>query len=50
MDNYYLSSLEAKLQLVAEGEMLELTPEEAVIYGVDVADIYDGKEDDHGDD
>jgi hypothetical protein len=43
-------SLEDKLQLIAEGELLDLTPEEAIIYGVDYADIYDGEEDDYGDD
>lgn len=49
MTPYYLASLEDKLQLIAEGEMLELTPEEAIIYGVDYADTYDGEEDDYGD-
>lgn len=28
-----------KLQRVAEGEKVELTKEEAIIYGVDVADL-----------
>lgn len=49
MTPYYLASLEDKLQLIAEGEMLELTPEEAIIYGVDYADTYDGEGDDYGD-
>lgn len=33
-------SLERKLQLIAEGQELELTPEEALIYGVDNADEF----------
>lgn len=43
-------SLEDKLELIAEGEMLDLTPEEAIIYGVDYADHYEEMEDDYGDD
>ena len=37
-DNRHLGSLEKKLQLIADGQELELTPEEALIYGVDNAD------------
>lgn len=37
-NNRYLGSLERKLQLIADGQELELTPEEALIYGVDYAD------------
>ncbi|WP_158826932.1 hypothetical protein [Mucilaginibacter lacusdianchii] len=33
-----LRTLQEKLQLIAEGEELELTPAEALIYGVDYAD------------
>ena len=33
------TSLLLKLQRVAEGEKVELTKEEAIIYGVDVADV-----------
>ena len=36
--NRHLGSLERKLQLIAEGQELEMTPEEALIYGVDYAD------------
>jgi hypothetical protein len=36
--NQHLGSLEKKLQLIADGQELELTPEEALIYGVDYAD------------
>jgi hypothetical protein len=36
--NRHLGSLEKKLQLIADGQELELTPEEALIYGVDYAD------------
>jgi hypothetical protein len=36
--NRHLGSLEKKLQLIADGQELELTPEEALIYGVDDAD------------
>jgi hypothetical protein len=32
------SSLEKKLRLIADGESLGLTPEEALIYGVEDAD------------
>ncbi|WP_184547247.1 hypothetical protein [Mucilaginibacter sp. FT3.2] len=38
--NRHLGSLERKLQLIAEGQELELTPEEALIYGVDYADDF----------
>jgi len=37
-NNKHLGSLEKKLQLIADGQELELTPEEALIYGVDYAD------------
>lgn len=37
-NNRHLGALEKKLQLIAEGEELELTPEEALIYGIDYAD------------
>lgn len=37
-NNRHLESLEKKLQLIADGQELELTPEEALIYGVDYAD------------
>jgi len=40
--NRHLGSLERKLQLIAEGQELELTPEEALIYGVDYADEFSG--------
>jgi hypothetical protein len=51
--NRHLGSLERKLQLIAEGQELELTPEEAFIYGVDYADVFPGdpderKEAEHG--
>ncbi|GGA94909.1 hypothetical protein [Mucilaginibacter rubeus] len=51
--NSHLGSLERKLQLIAEGQELELTPEEALIYGVDYADEFPGdpderKEAEHG--
>lgn len=51
--NRHLGSLERKLQLIADGQELELTPEEALIYGVDYADDLtevtdDGKEADNG--
>ncbi len=51
--NQHLGSLERKLQLIADGQELELTPEEALIYGVDYADELtevtdDGKEADNG--
>jgi hypothetical protein len=51
--NRHLGSLERKLQLIADGQELELTPEEALIYGVDYADEFsedsdDGKEADYG--
>lgn len=36
--NRHLGALERKLQLIAEGQELELTPEEALIYGIDYAD------------
>ena len=36
--NRHLGSLERKLQLIADGQELELTPEEALIYSVDYAD------------
>ncbi len=44
--NRHLGSLERKLQLIAEGQELELTPEEALIYGIDHADEFpdDGDE------
>jgi len=35
-----ITSLEGKLRLLAEGEEIGLTPEEAAIYGVDYADIF----------
>jgi hypothetical protein len=38
--NRHLGSLERKLQLIADGQELELTPEEALIYGVDYADEF----------
>jgi hypothetical protein len=38
--NRHLGSLERKLQLIADGQELELTPEEALIYGVDNADEF----------
>ncbi len=44
-NNRHLGSLERKLQLIAEGQELELTPEEALIYGVDYADEYPGDSD-----
>lgn len=37
---YYNRSLERKLQLLAEGDQMELTPEEAAIYGADYADEF----------
>ena len=43
--NRHLGSLERKLQLIAEGQELELTPEEALIYGVDYADEFPGDAD-----
>ncbi|MES2266814.1 MAG: hypothetical protein V4520_08640 [Bacteroidota bacterium] len=51
--NRHLGSLERKLQLIADGQELELTPEEALIYGVDYADELtevtdDGEEADNG--
>jgi hypothetical protein len=36
--NQHLGALEKKLQLIADGQEMELTPEEALIYGVDYAD------------
>ncbi|RZK39218.1 MAG: hypothetical protein EOO90_19540 [Pedobacter sp.] len=39
-DWYYSRSLERKLQLLAEGDQMELTPEEATIYGADYADEF----------
>lgn len=52
-DNRHLGSLEKKLQLIAEGQELDLTPEEALIYGVDYADEFpedtgERKEDSYG--
>ena len=52
-DNLHLGSLEKKLQLIADGQELELTPEEALIYGVDNADelmedVDERKEADYG--
>jgi hypothetical protein len=38
--NRHLGSLEKKLQMIADGQELELTPEESLIYGVDYADEY----------
>lgn len=38
--NRHLGSLERKLQLIADGQELELTPEESLIYGVDYADEF----------
>lgn len=38
--NRHLGSLEKKLQMIADGQELELTPEEALIYGVDHADEF----------
>jgi hypothetical protein len=51
--NRHLGALERKLQLIAEGQELDLTPEEALIYGVDYADEFpedtdDRKEADYG--
>ena len=43
--NRHLGSLEKKLQLIADGQELELTPEEALIYGVDYADEFPGDAD-----
>lgn len=40
LNNRHLGALEQKLQLIAEGQELELTPEESLIYGVDYADEY----------
>jgi hypothetical protein len=37
----HLISLESKLQLLAQGQAVGLTPEEAAIYGVEDADVYD---------
>lgn len=34
----YLKTLEDKLHLLAEGEDIGLTPEEATVYGADYAD------------
>lgn len=39
-DNRHLGALEKKLQLIAEGHELDLTPEEALIYGIDYAEEY----------
>ncbi|MEJ2881067.1 hypothetical protein [Pedobacter sp. GR22-6] len=39
-DWQYYRSLERKMQLLAEGEEMELTPEEAATYGVDYADEF----------
>ncbi|WCT13746.1 hypothetical protein [Mucilaginibacter jinjuensis] len=39
--NKHLAALENKLQLLAQGQVIGLTPEEAAIYGVEDADIYD---------
>ncbi len=39
-DWYYNRSLERKLQLLAEGDQMERTPEEAAIYGADYADEF----------
>jgi len=52
-NNPSLGALEKKLQMMSEGQELELTPEEAMIYGADYADEYpqeetDGKEADDG--
>ena len=52
-DNRHLGALEKKLQLIAEGQELDLTPEEALIYGVDYVDEYmedtgERKEDSYG--
>lgn len=51
--NRHLGALEKKLQLIAEGQALELTPEEALIYGVDyidesTEDMDEEKEDTYG--
>lgn len=51
--NRHLGALEKKLQLIAEGQELELTPEEALIYGVDyidesTEDMDEEKEDTYG--
>ncbi|MXV51996.1 hypothetical protein GS399_13525 [Pedobacter sp. HMF7647] len=43
--NRHLGSLERKLQLIAEGQELELTPEEALIYGVDYVDEFPNNSD-----
>lgn len=53
-NNRHLGSLERKLQLIADGQEMELTPEEAMIYGVDYADEIsedsdERKEADYGD-
>ena len=39
--NKHLAALESKLQLLAQGHAIGLTPEEAAIYGVEEADTYD---------
>lgn len=36
--DYHLRSLQQKLSVLASGEDIGLTPEEAAIYGVDYAD------------
>jgi|GEM_PF-356536 len=51
--NRHLDSLERKLQLIADGQELELTPEEVLIYGVDYTDEFtedmdERKEGDYG--
>ncbi|MFB0496063.1 hypothetical protein ABID99_002300 [Mucilaginibacter sp. OAE612] len=43
--NRHIGLLERKLQLIAERQELELTPEEALIYGVDYADEFPGDPD-----
>lgn len=40
-NNKHIAALERKLQLLAHGRAIGLTPEEAAIYGVEDADIYD---------
>jgi len=47
--NRHLGSLERKLQLIAEGQELELTAEEALIYGVDYADEFPNDSDERKD-
>lgn len=48
--NRHLGALEKKLQLIAEGQALELTPEEALIYGVDYIDEFTEETDEEKED